>query len=324
MRNTPIFGRMEDEDADGNLDDEENENGLKIEDDIHSIGKKDDIDLNVRTTAIDDNDDDDDDVVDEWNNFEENQNNRRNIDAYSDEQNHDIAATTNVIENAAIFEADFSQFNAFTNANVSVTSSDNKDNLANVFKDNYDLENKTSFDDNDDDFGDFEEATQSPLPTATHSVRNDDFNDDDFGEFSDFQHQQQESPNEPVDSAALPPPSNTSTPSSDYTQFNYQAIHTKLEPLLSRLFPVDQADADMEKGSSSEYQNSSDSQISRKEVFLTDVVQHLQDFENSNAIKHQWQTSVGKSSLVKALGIDSRNIVSTFFIKFVFVCVFIF
>ncbi|XP_037026037.1 uncharacterized protein LOC119067263 [Bradysia coprophila] len=129
-------------------------------------------------------------------------------------------------------------------------------------------------------------STLDQLPTErvpTSTAATDDFgdfenadDDDDFGEFNDF---------------------------SDFTQSqslhspltaNVEELTARIKPLLDSLFPT--SDNESEDGS---YDGP---------VLTNDTTKIIKDFENSKALDHQWTTSVGKSSLVTALGIDSRNI----------------
>lgn len=113
----------------------------------------------------------------------------------------------------------------------------------------------------------------------------DDFNafdgeddDDEFGEFSDFNDFSQ-----------------TQTFASPLTA-NVEELTAKIKPLLDSLFPS--SDNESEDGSYDALD------------ITNDTMRIIRDFENSKALDHQWTSSVGKNSLVTALGIDSRNIVS--------------
>lgn len=117
----------------------------------------------------------------------------------------------------------------------------------------------------------------------------DDFNDfesvdddDEFGEFNDFSDFSDFSQSQTFASTSL--------------TTNVQELSAKIKPLLDNLFPS--SDSDSEDGN-------------YDALDLTNVTTKIiKDFENSKALDHQWTSSVGKSSLVTALGIDSRNIVS--------------
>lgn len=125
--------------------------------------------------------------------------------------------------------------------------------------------------------------TSEQPPTLT--AASDDFNDfenadddDEFGEFNDFsdftQSQSLESP----------------------LTANVEELTAKIKPLLDSLFPTSD--------------NESENCSYDGPDLTNDTTKVIRDFENSKALDHQWTTSVGKSSLVTALGIDSRNIVS--------------
>ncbi len=121
-----------------------------------------------------------------------------------------------------------------------------------------------------------QQPTEKPS-TVTDTM--DDFNDmdddDEFGEFSDF--------------------SQSQTFTSPLTT-NVEELSAKIRPLLNSLFP----------SSDSETEDSNYDALD----LTNDTTRIIRDFENSKALDHQWTSSVGKSSLVTALGIDSRNIVS--------------
>lgn len=107
---------------------------------------------------------------------------------------------------------------------------------------------------------------------------NDDDDDDEFGEFNDF--------------------SDFSQPQTFVSPLttNVEELTAKIKPLLDSLFP--NSDNDSEDGSYDALDLSND------------TTKIIKDFENSKALDHQWTSSVGKSTLVTALGIDSRNIVN--------------
>ncbi|KAJ6639127.1 Torso-like protein, partial [Pseudolycoriella hygida] len=116
-----------------------------------------------------------------------------------------------------------------------------------------------------------------------NTVTSDDLNvedvDDEFGEFNDFNDFSQ--------------PQAYVSSSTSFTM-NIEELSAKIKPLLDSLFP--KSDSDSEDCSYCGLDLSND------------TINILKDFENSKALDHQWSSSVGKSSLVTALGIDSRNI----------------
>lgn len=79
---------------------------------------------------------------------------------------------------------------------------------------------------------------------------------------------------------------------------NVEELSAKIKPLLDNLFPTSDSD-------------SQDGDYDALDL-TNDTTKIIRDFENSKALDHQWTNSVGKSSLVTALGIDSRNIVSAY------------
>lgn len=173
------------------------------------------------------------------------------------------------------------------------------------------------FDDDDThfnaDFGDFatfddanlvqENASPQTNPTDEGSRQCDNSQnmptefdeDDEFGEFSDFQQ-----------TAVVAPvaPAATETTSKDETKtLNVLLVSENISSVLTIIFPND----DNCDESSGYRQNT---EAYSKGSLSNDLTVQLQNVENSNALTHQWAKSISKSVLVKALGIDSRNIVS--------------
>lgn len=134
-------------------------------------------------------------------------------------------------------------------------------------------------DDDDDDFGDFNDA---PAPAA--SAANFSATDDDFGDFSNFQ-------NPP---ASIP-----------MVQTDLKVICAQTDSLLAMMFPGASATNETD-----EVAANANGPSKPDEDLLSDITLAVRNVDDSKALQHQWLTSTGKSSLVRALGIDSRNIVS--------------
>lgn len=122
-----------------------------------------------------------------------------------------------------------------------------------------------------------EHRTLTNVVDEINDFGNVDDDDDEFGDFNDFSDFSQ------------------STFVSSLTT-NIEELSAKIKPLLDTLFP--NSDNDLE-----------DSNYDALDL-TNDTTRIIKDFENSKALDHQWTSSVGKSSLVTALGIDSRNIVN--------------
>lgn len=112
---------------------------------------------------------------------------------------------------------------------------------------------------------------------------NDAEDDDEFGEFSDFKQSTTVSTNTPV----------TSVPA-----FSMERVHA----LLATMFPTTASDA-----------ASTTDTGQQSWTCIPDNLLHsqLQDFDNTNAVSYQHSKSSSSKALVTALGIDSRNIVSS-------------
>lgn len=148
-----------------------------------------------------------------------------------------------------------------------------------------------------------------PVPNNVADENNDngdengEDDDDDFGEFSDFQQ-----------TSTVPSENSTQNISSVNMvhEFNknakisidIEAVKSNLKSMLGTIFPLSHND-DVENNV-----NVKDARSFSSDIFMNDLTKHLKDVENSKAIAHQWANSTGKSSLVKSLGIDSRNIVN--------------
>lgn len=122
----------------------------------------------------------------------------------------------------------------------------------------------------------------------------DDDDDDEFGEFSDFQ-QTPAVHTEPV----TQPDVNVN----DNVLLDSENIKLNLSSVLSTIFPCDEH-------SEASTSCRPDGIVHAKEHFVNALTSQLKNVENSNALAHQWSKSTSKTVLVRALGIDSRNIVS--------------
>lgn len=134
------------------------------------------------------------------------------------------------------------------------------------------------FDDSDDGFGDFSEpVVPGKLAPATA--------DDDFGDFSDFSQCQ---------------------PSIPIVKTNIEYVHSMLISYLDMMFPLRQQTADEDADDDDEQRQQNDRPRLHEDNKTTIA---LRNVDNSKALDHQWLTSMGKTKLVTALGIDPRNIV---------------
>lgn len=184
------------------------------------------------------------------------------------------------------FDADFSQFATFDSENQTRPSVESNEPY---------VESKAIDGDFEDDFGDFEEA-----PTKTIGVANAPqgaaSDDDDFGDFNDFQQ-------DTTSVAAHTPLAEIPKSSS----FDLKSISERFKSILDTAFPVS-SDEDDEDTSSAPSNN--EILTNKIEHFINGTTMHLKNFENAKALQHQWANSTGKNVLIKALGIDARNIVS--------------
>lgn len=127
-----------------------------------------------------------------------------------------------------------------------------------------------------------------------NDVGADEDDDDEFGEFNDFQQMPAVQTTIVADTAmqkAFAPNANVLLDSEN--------IKLNLSSILDTLFPAVGTAAALDSDYTYE-----------KQQFITNLTRQLRNVENSNALNHQWAKSTSKTLLVKALGIDSRNIVS--------------
>lgn len=139
------------------------------------------------------------------------------------------------------------------------------------------------------------------MNTVASTTFDDEDDDDDFGEFSDFQ----QTPAEQVGIVATSQSQLQSIVTTDTTVLlDYENIKLSLSSLLTTVFPNEEncdASTDYRQGGGNYYE---------KRHFINDITAQLRNVENANALAHKWAKSTSKTVLVKALGIDSRNIVS--------------
>lgn len=212
--------------------------------------------------------------IETLNEFDESKTNASDIDVIDEVQT--ISCDT---DDVPAFDVDFSQFKAFESVPPS-----------SVFVPEH-VENNAEED--DDDFGDFNDAPQTfathfppmeAVPIAAESE------DDDFGDFSaHFQG------NQPVVRPTL--------------QTNVENVCSKVDSLLAMMFPVICLGSQVSEADETTGKRSS-STVGANEELLSDITLAVRNVDDSKALQHQWLTSTTKSSLVKALGIDSRIIVS--------------
>lgn len=135
-------------------------------------------------------------------------------------------------------------------------------------------EDELNLDDDDDDFGDFNDAPPPEFSATFPTTAN---VEDDFGDFSNFQNNQ---------------------PSIPIVQTDLKAVCAQADQLLTMMFPSDQS-VTIEHA-----------QVLTKDAdLLNNITLAVRNVDDSKALQHQWVTSTGKNSLVRALGIDARNIV---------------
>lgn len=133
----------------------------------------------------------------------------------------------------------------------------------------------------------------------------DDDDDDDFGEFSDFQQTQP-----PVQTQPIVQKETTNSNDSNVL-LDSENIKLNINSVLSTIFPMSDTTDNLSSASVSTTGYHQDCNIYYdKEHFVNNLTTQLKNVENSNALAHQWAKSTSKTVLVKALGIDSRNIVS--------------
>lgn len=197
------------------------------------------------------------------------------------------------------FNADFGQFATFDDEHfnavvpeaatiVAVTSTNEPSNQCDKIQ--------AAFDDNND-----ENNGEGNVGDANEIVDYDDDDDDEFGEFNDFQQmpavQNTTASTNPADTAMqrdVAPNANVLLDSEN--------IKLNLSSILDTIFPA----AGTATATDSDF-------TYEKQQFITNLTRQLRNVENSNALNHQWAKSTSKTMLVKALGIDSRNIVSKTF-----------
>lgn len=197
------------------------------------------------------------------------------------------------------FDADFSQFSAFECQNA---MQQQQEPCVELTEQQPYVASKPVDDDFDEDFGDFEEG-----PSKSHTIEVEsapqnaatDFDDDDFGDFNDFQQ----------DTASVP--TSVHTPLADMpktTSFDLKSASDRFKSILETAFPTN-GDDDEETSNEVDF-------TSKIDHLINGTTMQLKNFENAKALQHQWTNSTGKGVLIKALGIDGRNIVSVHTIKY--------
>lgn len=189
---------------------------------------------------------------------------------------------------------------------LSLSNSNNIDTRTeNLFNDSQDEEFCTHFDADFGQFATFEDVShveknlKSPKKETypsefeekcdnTNTVE--EYDDDEFGEYSDFQQTSGETEN-----------SSQNDLSKNNVLLYDENIKRSLNSILTTLFPNEDNFV-----SSSDYP---DVDIHEGKQFINETTTKLKNVENSCAIADKWAKSTSKTVLVKALGIDSRNIV---------------
>lgn len=143
---------------------------------------------------------------------------------------------------------------------------------------------QNDFDDDFEEFQDFTTAKDTKIESGKQNIEEKIVvaeEDDDFGDFNDFQESG-------GTSGAVP-----QTP-----PINPEKINDKLKNVLEAMFPVSDILSANLGGDSSTFPKISDN----------DLTTNLREIDSAKALEYQWLRSNVKNSLVKSLGIDSRNI----------------
>lgn len=203
----------------------------------------------------------------------------------------------------ATFDADFSKFDSFQASFPATFDEPVAAVVAVVVKEG----TIAAEDPAQDDFDDFQEFAKFPTagssasfaqPTATEEDPVEDAGDDDFGEFSDFK--QSEVVATPVVAAPA-----VSIPTSRSALFRSDSILA----VITGMFP---SVATPEEEQSDTGQKDGGGGPAMEE---DKVCRELRDMDSAQALSYQYNSSESNKALVKALGIDSRNIVSFFSIR---------
>lgn len=205
---------------------------------------------------------------------------------------------------ATDFTADFGQFASFDDANLVQDHFNSDSTQLTTLQQNEQCDNINS-------------STSNAAEASAVDVDDD---DDDFGEFSDFQQTpavQTVAQNEELTTATTV---TTATATATATMTNNpnvlldsETIKQNSSTVLTTIFPIANEAGNCDDASTGyqSQQTNYDNDTYEKINFINDLTVQLRNVENSNALTHQWSKSTSKTVLVKALGIDSRNIVST-------------
>lgn len=190
-------------------------------------------------------------------------------------RNDNLVDESKADEFGIYFDADFGQFATFDDANVQ------NEMFNSVEVESVPLESTQQCDKSD-----------AFAATFDDNNNDDEEDDDEFGEFSDFQ----QTAAVYTETVVQPEPI-----VNDNVLLDSENIKQNLSSVLTTIFP---ADDHCEAAASNRYDGHG------KEHFVNELTTQLKNVENSKALAHQWSKSTSKTVLVKALGIDSRNIVS--------------
>lgn len=140
------------------------------------------------------------------------------------------------------------------------------------------------------EFEDFKVAGFSSETTLENQAQDDD-DDDDFGDFSDF----------------------TQAPAPNATQLETQTVAfikpANVNGVIDMMFPSTSSSTSEKPAMDSDY-------VSEQEVIKSDnFVNKFNDFDSTVALGYLYSNSKASQTLVKALGIDTRNIVSSTHIR---------
>ncbi|XP_055585182.1 serine-rich adhesin for platelets [Uranotaenia lowii] len=202
----------------------------------------------------------------------------------------------------ATFDADFSKFDSFQ-ASFPATSDEPTGSAVSRQEEGAAAATEKEAAATNDDFDDFQEFAKFPeepvnvisqVEQKAATIGSDDYDDedDDFGEFSDFK---QSSEAVPVAASSVVVPTTSKS-----IQFSNEAILAVISTMFPSVVAIGEAgSADDDTGQQAETESSTAG---------NKLCQTLLDLDSTHAISYQYGSSESSKELVRALGIDSRNI----------------
>lgn len=148
----------------------------------------------------------------------------------------------------------------------------------------------------------FIESEDKSVPDEFQTHHIDEENDDDFGDFDDFKSSMQEN----KDKEEIPDPLSHVPVLDIQTTENESQILENINKILHPIFQVDVPEPD----------STFDSKL---EALLCETWGHLLETDVRQPYIVNWNSSIGQKTLLKALCIDSRNIVSSYYLC-TFIC----